>query len=43
MLSGRNSSLNLLVLVFVSGAVSLSHSHVDVAFNVLDLSVVDIN
>ena len=41
MLSGRNSSLNLLVLVFVSGAVSLSH--VDVAFNVLDLSVVDIN
>ena len=36
--SGRDSSLNLLVLVFVSGAVSLSH--VDVAFNVLDLSVV---
>ena len=35
--SGRDSSLNLLVLVFVSGAVSLSH--VDVAFNVLDLSV----
>ena len=31
-------SLNLLVLVFVSGAVSLSH----VDFNVLDLSVVAI-
>ena len=33
-------SLNLLVLVFVSGTVSLSQ--VDVAFNVLDLTVVDI-
>ena len=31
---------NLLVLVFVSCAVSLSQ--IDVAFNVLDLSVVDI-
>ena len=39
-LSGSNSSLNLLVLVFVSGAVSLYH--VVVAFNVMDLSVVDI-
>ena len=38
--SGRNFSLNLLVLIFVSGGVSLSQ--VDVAFNVLDLSVVDI-
>ena len=38
--SGRDSALNLLVLVFVSGAVSLSQ--LDVAFNVLDLSVVDI-
>ena len=38
--SRLDSSLNLLVLVFVSGAVSLSQ--VDVAFNVLDLSVVDI-
>ena len=37
---GRNSSLNLLVLVFVAGSVSLSH--VNVAFIVLDLSVVDI-
>ena len=36
--SGRDSSLNLLVLVFVSGAVSLSK----VAFNILDLSVIDI-
>ena len=35
-----DSSLNLLVLVFVYGAVSLSQ--VDVVFNVLDLSVVDI-
>ena len=35
----RDSSLNLLVLFFVSGAVSLSQ--VEVAFNVLDLSVVD--
>ena len=35
--SGRDSSLNLLVLVFVSSAVSLSQ--VDVAFNVLDPSV----
>ena len=39
-LSGRDSSLNLLVLVFVSGAVSLSQ--VDVAFSVLDMGVVDI-
>ena len=38
--SGCNSSLNLLVLVFVSGGISLSQ--IDVAFNVLDLSVVDI-
>ena len=38
--SCRDSSLKLHVLVFVSGAVSLSP--VDVAFNVLDLSVVDI-
>ena len=38
--SGRDSSLNLLVLVFVSGTVSLTQ--VGVAFNVLDLSVVDI-
>ena len=37
---GRDSSLNLHVLVFVSGVVSLSQ--VDVAFNVLDLSVIDI-
>ena len=37
--SGRDSSLNLLVLVFVSGAVSLSQE--DVAFNVLGLCVVD--
>ena len=40
-LSGCDSSLNLLVLFcFISVAVSLSQ--VDVAFNVLDLSVVDI-
>ena len=38
--SCQDSSLNLLVWVFVSGAVSLSQ--VDVAFNVLDLGVVDI-
>ena len=38
--SGHDSSLNLLVWVFVSGAVSLSQ--VGVALNVLDLSVVDI-
>ena len=38
--SGRNSSLNLIVLDSVSGAVSLSHVYV--ALNVLDLSVVDI-
>ena len=38
--SGRDSSFNLLVLVFVSGAIPLSQ--VDVAFNVLVLSVVDI-
>ena len=37
--SGRDSSLNLLVMDFVFGAVSLSQ--LDVAFNVLDLSVVD--
>ena len=37
---GHDSSLNLLVLVFVSGAVSLSKE--DVVFNVLNLSVVDI-
>ena len=37
---GRDSSFNLIALNFVSGAVSLSQ--VDVAFNVLDLSVVDI-
>ena len=36
--SGRGPSLNLLVLVFVSRAVSLSL--VDVAFNLLDLGVV---
>ena len=35
--SGRDSSLNLLTLDFVSGAAS--RSLVDVAFNVLDLSV----
>ena len=33
--TSRDSSLNLLVLVFVSGTVSLSQ--VDVAFNVLDV------
>ena len=38
--SGRDSSLNLLVFVFVFDAVSLSQ--IDVAFNVLDLSVVEI-
>ena len=38
--SGSDSPLNLLVLVVFSGAVSLSL--VGVAFNVLDLSVVDI-
>ena len=38
--SGRDSSFNLLVLVFVSGSVSLS-SQVDVAFNVLDMCVVN--
>ena len=37
---GRDSSLNLLVWVFVSGVVSLSQG--DVAFNALDLTVVDI-
>ena len=37
---GRDSILNFLILVFVSGAVSLSQ--VDVALNVLDLGVVDI-
>ena len=34
------SRFNLLVLAFVSGTISLSQ--VDVAFNVLDLDVVDI-
>ena len=38
--SGRDSSLNLILLVFVSGDLSLSH--VNVAFDVLDQSVVDI-
>ena len=37
---GRDSTLNLFVLCFVSDAVSLSQ--VDVAFNVLDLGVLDI-
>ena len=37
---GHDSSLNFLDLVFVYSVVSLSH--VDVAFNVLDLNVVDI-
>ena len=36
----RDSSLNLLFMVFVSGAVSVSH--VDVAFNVLYLNSVTI-
>ena len=35
--SGRDTSLNLLALVFIAGVVSLSH--VDVVFNVLDLIV----
>ena len=39
-LSGRGSSLNLVVLILVSGAVTLYQ--LDVAFNVLDLSVFDI-
>ena len=38
--SGRNFSLNLLVLAFISGAVPLSQ--VDVAVSVLDLGVVSI-
>ena len=38
--SARDSSLNLFVLVFVSGAVSLSQVYV--AFNLLNQSVVDI-
>ena len=38
--SGRDSSLNRLVLVFVSGVVSLSQ--IDVAFNVLDPTDFDI-
>ena len=38
--SGRDSSLNFPVLVFVSGAIYLSQ--VDIAFNVLDLSFNDI-
>ena len=37
---GSDSSLNLIVLVLVSGGVSLRQ--VDVAFNIFDLSVVDI-
>ena len=37
---GRDSFVNLVVLVFVYGAISLTQ--VDVAFNVLDMSVVDI-
>ena len=36
--SGRESSLNLIVFVFASGAVSLSQ--IDVGFNVLDLGIV---
>ena len=39
--SGRDSSLDLFVLVFIPGAVSLS-CQVDVTLNVLDLCVVDI-
>ena len=39
--SGHDSSLNLIVLVFVPGAVSMSQ--IDVAFNVLDLDVADID
>ena len=38
--SGRDSSLNLLVLVFVFGAASLSQ--INVAFHFLDLGVFDI-
>ena len=38
--SARDSSLNFRILVLVSGAVSLSQ--VDVVFNVVNLSVVDI-
>ena len=38
--SGRDSSLNLLVLIFIFGAVSLSL--VDAAFNVFYLSGVDL-
>ena len=38
--SGRDTSLNVHVLVFAFGAVSLSQ--VDVAFIIFDLSVVDI-
>ena len=38
--SKPDSSLNLLVLVFVSGAVSLSQ--VDVALNVLNMSFIDV-
>ena len=37
---GRGSSLNLLVLIFVYGAICMSQ--VEVALSVLDLSVVDI-
>ena len=38
--SGRDSSLNLFALVFISGAVS--KFQVDIVYNVIDLSVVDI-
>ena len=38
--SGRDSSLNLIVLIVVSGAVSLSQ--VDIAFNILHLSDIGI-
>ena len=38
--SGCDSSLNILVLIYVFGAVYMSH--VDVTSNILDLSVVDI-
>ena len=38
-ISGRYTSLNFLILVFISSAISVSQ--VDVALNVLDLCVVD--
>ena len=41
--SSPDSYLNLLVLVFISGAVSLSQVDLDVDFNTLDLSIVDIS